>query len=368
MSSDHAHGYEARQVHDIPAIAIEVTEHRAIQVCCSGCGGTSQGEFPEQVKPGAQYGSGVAALGVYASVYQLLPLERTRELMIDLFGCMPSEGTLVNMLAGCAKRLTPIEAQIKAALMRAAVAHFDETGLRVNKKLHWLHSVSTARLTYYGVDTGRAGKAFDRVGILPYFTGIGVHDALSSYLKRDIRHGLCNAHLLRELTGLEEGTCQRWPRKLKDLLIEMKTQVERAVERGASALFGALQAKLESEYDDLVKRALQSNPRPKYQLGQKGRPRASPARNLAERLRNHKDSVLRFMRDFRVPFDNNQAERDIRMMKVKQKVSGCFRSLEGAQNFAKIRGYISTMRKQGHNALVALRALLDGKPLKLDLA
>jgi len=363
-----ASGCAARQVHDIPPIKMEVTEHRAMQVTCHTCGSTSEGRLPEGVKPGATYGNGVVALGVYATVYQLLPLERTCELMGDVFGCELSEGTLVNQIAACAERARPIEADIKAAVTKAKVAHFDETGARVMKKLHWLHVASTPTLTYYAFDEGRAGKAFDRIGILPEFKGTGVHDALQSYLNCAFPHGLCNGHLLRELTGIEESTHQRWPARLKALLVDMKKRIGLAKERGKTRLRVDVQDRLEVEYDRLVTRAMQVNPRPEYLEGQRGRPRASPARNLAERLRKHKDSVLRFLRDFDVPFDNNQAERDLRMMKVKQKVSGCFRSLEGAARFATIRGYISTLRKQAHAALAGLRALLDGRPLKINLA
>ena len=367
LSQTHASGCETRQVHDIPPIQIEVTDHRAMRVRCKECGQDTQGAFPAQVNFAVQYGSGVMALGVYATMYQLIPIERSGELMSDLFGRAPSSGTLINWINGCAERVMPTVMLIKLAIHGAAVVHFDETGLRVANKLHWLHSASTATLTYYAVDTNRAGAAFDRVGILPDFKGVGVHDALPSYLKRDFDHALCNAHLLRELTALEEGTRQRWPTELKVLLVDIKTRVEQAVNRGADHLRSDVQARLEEEYDRLVKRALRSNPRPNYPPGQKGRPRASPARNLGQRLRDHKDSVLRFMHDFRVPFDNNLAERDLRMMKVRQKISGCFRTLAGAQAFAAIRSYISTVRKQGHGALDALRALFDGQPLKLLL-
>jgi transposase len=366
-----ASGYEARQVHDLPPMHIEVTEHRAMQVCCAQCGATTQAAFPEGVTPGAQYGSGVAALGVYAQAYQLLPLERTRELLGDVVKCRPSEGTLVNMLAACDQRVAAINAQIKAAIGCAEVVHFDETGMRVAGKLHWLHTASTQTLTYYAVDAKRGKLAHDRIGILPMYRGVAVHDALSSYLRYPGyagTHGLCNSHLLRELTALQEVSRQRWPTGLKTLLVEMKTCVARAVEHGHTHLRCDVQTRLEAAYDRLVKRALQANPRPKYLLGQRGRPRASPARNLAERLRDHKDSVLRFLRDFRVPFDNNLAERDLRMMKVKQKISGCFRSERGAHMFAAVRGYISTVRKQGFAALAALRALFDGHPVALHLA
>jgi len=372
LGQTYASGCEIRQVHDIPPVRIETTDHIALQVRCSQCGHMTQGDFPPQVHSLVQYGNGVMALGVYATMYQLLPIERTCEMLGDLFGCSGrvvsiGGGTIVNWISGCATRLAQTQELIKLAIHGCAVVHFDETGLRVLKKLYWLHSASTDSLTYYQVDTNRAGEAFDRVGILPGFQGVAVHDALPSYLKRDVQHALCNAHLLRELTALEEQTKQHWPTQLKATLINMKDEVAQAVTRGEERLPNATLARLEAEYDRLVKRALQSNPPPKRQPGQRGRARASPARNLAERLRDRKDCILRFLRDFQVPFDNNLAERDLRMTKVKQKISGSFRSLEGAEAFATIRGYISTVRKQGYSAFAALRAFLDGDPVNLVL-
>ena len=368
LGRTHASGYERRQVHDIPPVQVEVTEHRAMQVWCGKCGAVTQAVFPGQVQAGVQYGNGVAALAIYAQAYQMLPLERTAELIRDLAGRMLSEGTLVRMLAGCAVRVAPIEQQIKEAIIVAPVAHFDETGLRVCGKLNWLHVASTGKLTYYAIDEKRGTLAHERIGILPRFTGVATHDAYASYLRRAGPHSLCNAHLVRELTALEESTRQRWPTWLKTLLFDVKDHVDQERDQGQTALEPQVLASFEAEYDRLIRRARLSNPRPARLPGQRGRARASPACNLAERLRDHKESVLRFMHDFRVPFDNNQAERDLRMMKVKQKVSGCFRSAEGGRIFASVRGYISTVRKQGHQALAALRALLDGNPVALLLA
>lgn len=358
---------ERRQVFDVPPMRLEITEHRAMAVRCGQCKALSHGVFPEGVKPGAQYGKQVMAIGVYAIVHQLLPLERTSELMWDLVGVRPSEGTLVKWVEASRERVAPVEAEIKAAIKRAPVVNLDETGARIDKRTYWLHVASTPTLTYYTFDWARAGTAFDRVGILPGFAGVGVHDALPSYLVRDFKHSLCNAHLLRDLTGLEETTRQRWPARMKRLLIQMRDRVAKAEARGASHLRRDVQCRLEGEYDRLVKSALRTNPGPKRVPGQIGRAGASPAWNIAERLRRHKDAVLRFLRDFNVPFDNNLAERDLRMSKVKQKVSGCFRSLVGAQCYATIRGYISTARKQGYTALVALRAILEGRPLALSM-
>jgi transposase len=361
-------GYEARQVHDVPPVRLAVTEHRAMRVVCACCGAQTAGTFPAGVAPGAQYGNGVRALGVYAQVYQHLPLARTCELLGDVVGRRVSEGSLVTMVADCAQRVAPLNAQIKHALSGADTVCVDETGVRVAGQLRWLHTLSTPTLTHYALDAKRSWAAHERIGILPRFGGVLVHDALSCYWTYAGRHGLCNAHLLRDLTALEDTTRQRWPTQLKTLLERMYRSVERARASGHDALHPALRTRLERAYDRWVRRALAANPRPAYPPGHVGRPRASPARNLAERLRDHKASVLRFLHDFAVPFDNNLAERDLRMMKLKQKISGCFRSEASAEHFVAIRAYLSTARKQGLAALHVLRALFDGQPVQLSLA
>jgi transposase len=368
LGRNHASGYERRQVHDVPPIRVEVTEHRAIEVCCGGCRETTQGTYPENVKPGAQYGSRVMGIGLYLQTYQLLPLARTQEAMWDLLGCRPSQGTFVNIRTRAVEKLEPQNAAIKAALMKAAVGHFDETGLRVMQKLWWLHNASTVDLTHYAVDKQRGQEAMRRNGILPEFKGVMVHDALSSYREFPGEHALCNAHLLRELTAQEEALPnQTWATKLKALLVEMKDVVDDSKLSKQTRLPPDQIVAFEKRYLRFVKQGLQLNPRPPPEPGKRGRPKASPATNLLERLRDRKDSVLKFMHNTAVPFDNNLSERDLRMMKVKQKVSGCFRSEAGAHEFAAVRGYVSTVRKQGYGALDALVKLFNGEPVKLRL-
>lgn len=368
LGREHASGFERRQVHDVPLIPVEVTEHRAIGVCCCGCGETTHGTYPEDVKPGAQYGSRVMGIALYLQTYQLLPMARTQEAMWDLLRCRPGQGTFVNMRTRAVEKLAPQNAAIKAALMKAAVGHFDETGLRVMKKLWWLHNASTVDLTHYAVDIQRGQAAMRRNGILPGFNGVMVHDALSSYREFPGEHALCNAHLLRELTAQEEALPnQTWATKLKALLVEVKDQVSNSILRKQTQLPPDQITVFEKRYFELVKQGLILNPRPPPEPGKRGRPKASLATNLLERLRDRKDSVLKFMHNFAVPFDNNLSERDLRMMKVKQKVSGCFRSEAGACEFAAVRGYISTVRKQGYGPLEALVQLFDGTPVKLRL-
>jgi transposase len=371
LSREPSAGYERRQVHDLPPRRIEVTEHRAMAVQCAHCGRVTRGSFPAGVSQPVQYGPELAALAVYAQVYQMLPLERTADLLEAISGRRLSEGTLVNLLAGCARRVKPEMEQVQTALVEAPALHTDETGIRVGKRLYWLHTYSTARLTYYAVHERRGQAAHEQIGILPEYQGTLIHDAYASYLKWGERnpamqHALCNAHLLRDLTAIEEQTGQRWAGQMRHLLVEMKTAVEQAQQAGGCALDTATLDRLEAQYDQLVRRALRRNPRAAAKPPQRGRPRASPARNLAERLRDHKDSIVRFVHDWRVPFDNNLAERDLRMTKVKLKVAGCFRSLAGAHMFACIRGYLSTARKQGFRVLDALRAILVGQPITLQ--
>ncbi len=369
LGQKHARGYAKRQVHDIPSIEIEVTEHRAIAVCCGGCGAISQGTFPAEVTHDVQYGSGIAALATYLNVHQLLPLDRTTELIEDICGRRISEGTLVNMLTDCAEKLEPVETKIKAGVMASSVVNFDETGLRVVKTPYWLHVSSTPALTFYWVDPKRGKKAHDRMGVLPGFKGKAIHDRYEAYLQwTDCIHGFCDAHILRDLTAIEEMTHQNWTVEMKTTLVQMKTTVELAKSNGQTQLAPECLGALEARYDQWVRRGLQSNHKPIKEPGKPGRPRASTARNLAEALRHHKDKVILFARDFAVPFDNNLAERDLRMMKVKQKVSGCFRSEAGARMFATIRGFVSTARKQGHRAIEAIRAVFDNRNILLRFA
>lgn len=301
---------------------------------------------------------------------QLLPLDRTTELLEDICGRRISEGTIVNMLNTCAEELAPVEEKIKDGIIGSTTVNFDETGMRVMKIGYWLHVSSTLDLTYYWVDEKRGKQAHERMGVLPKFKGNAIHDRYDSYLKwvEDCTHGFCNAHILRDLTGIEEMTGQTWTAEMKTMLVETKAAVELAKSNGQTQLAPEYLSALEERYDRWVRRGLQSNHRPFKEPGQPGRPRASPARNLAEALRDHKDKVLLFAHNFDVPFDNNLAERDLRMMKVKQKVSGCFRSVTGARVFATIRGYVSTARKQGLRAIDALRAVFDGREIALNFA
>jgi transposase len=293
----------------------------------------------------------------------LLPYARTAEAMRELFGCALSTGTLSTAVRQCATGLVETELKIKRGLRRSPVIHADETGLRVEGRLHYVHVASTSRLTHYGTDARRGKAAIDELNILPQYRGTCVHDGWLSYtFYPKCKHALCGAHLRRELVYFEELSAETraWATPLKELLLEMKREVERVRAEGGKRLAVDKLAALTASYDQLIGEGLKAPP-PLDVLEQVQR----QARNLLLRLGRGKEGVLRFVTDFSVPFDNNQAERDLRMIKLQQKTSGCLRTEDGARRFCRIRSYISTTRKQGRGVLGALEGACRGKPLSV---
>jgi transposase len=274
------------------------------------------------------------------------------------------ERPLAQAVALGAKALTEVETRIKQGLQRAAIGHFDETGMYVQGRRQWLHVASTESLTHYACHPKRGRDATEHIGILPMFTGRAMHDGLRSYLAYTCAHALCNAHHLRELTFLEEQLEQAWAGKMKALLRQIYQTVVQTQARGGTHLTARQRAAFEHRYDAILNEGFAVEAaRPPLPTGQRGRKKQSKAKNLLDRLSAFRRETLAFMDDFRVPFDNNLAERHLRMMKVQQKISGCFRTDDGATAFCRIRSYISTMRKQGHNVFTLLKSVFAGHPI-----
>jgi transposase len=343
---------ERRQVVDV-RITRSVTEHQGQTKCCPQCGMETMGEFPAAVK----------AIGVYLNQEQLVPSERTCAVLAEVFDCPMSEATLEHAVEACAAQLEPVEAAIKEGVTAAAVAHFDETGVHLHGKTGWLHVASTALLTYYAIHAKRGRVAMEAIGILTHFLGRAMHDGLTSYqYVGQCLHALCNAHHLRELTFVEEQLGQHWAGDLKQLLREMKRAADAAARAGLAAVPEPAWRDFLRRYEALLALGVAANPLPPS-TGAGGCRAKGKARCLVDRLVLHQVEVLAFLADVTIPFDNNQAERDIRMTKVRQKISGCFRSDEGAARFCRIRGYVSTLRKQGIPIFAALRQAVAGTPV-----
>ena len=353
--------HEKRQVFDIPPARIEVTEHQAEVKQCPGCGACVKGEFPANVSQPTQYGLRLKAVACYLYSQQFIPLARIRELLTALYGDAPSEPVLLTAARQLASRTQASLEQIRQQLIAAPVVHFDESGMRVAGRLRWLHVASTAKLTQYHVHDKRGHIGMRAGGILPHYKGVALHDYWRSYLKFSAcQHSFCNVHHLRDLAFIVEQYDQAWAAEMKRLLCDIKDEVAATSQRHTTLPPDRL-AYYEAEYDALIAQGFAANPSPpKTKPKPIGRPKQAPPKNLLDRLHRHKAGVLAFMYDFRIPFDNNLVERDVRMIKVQQKVSGCFRTEDGAHIFCALRSYISTARKHGLNAIDAIyNAFLD---------
>jgi transposase len=298
-------GIEVRQVFDLPPLGLRVTEHRAQRRRCA-CGQVTTGAFPEQVRAPAQYGPGVRALGCYLLVGQHLPIDRTAQLLADVLGAPVATGTLASVVAEGAAGLGEFAGMVRNQLAAASVAHFDETGARVAGRLHWVHSVSTAKLTWQTVHPKRGRVAMDDAGVLPSFRGVAVHDGWAPYWHYHATHALCGAHLLRELEAVGDQPRQGWAAGMAELLCDAKLAADRARAAGWARVDEQARARLKARYARLLADGHAANPPPR-RLGRGRRLRRSPAARLLARLDVHRDEVLGLLDDLRVPFDNNQA-------------------------------------------------------------
>jgi len=367
LSEAEAKASERRQVHDLPPQKIDVTEHQAQTKVCVRCGTKNKAQFPPGVEAPVQYGAGVRSVAAYLMGYQLLPYDRCAETLKDLFNCDLSVGTLATIFREGAREMVGPLLLIKEGLREAAVLNVDETNLRVQQKQEWVHVSATDKLTLLVHDKQRGTAAIEEIGILPAYKGVCVHDGFTAYDQyRQCRHSLCNAHILRELNYVIETSQASWAQEMKKLLLDIKAAVSQARETGEKRLAVLQEEEFESRYDQIIGEAGKLYPplkRKKYRAKTR-RPKESPivgaARKLVNRLAARRDEILLFMRDFTVPFDNNQAERDLRMLKVKQKISGCFRTEKGAAEFCQMRSYVSTMKKQGHETMEVIKSIFAG--------
>lgn len=342
--------YKTRQVCDIEPVKVVTVEYRAYDGTCEKCGKEHRTPFPRGVTGTFSYGNNIQGITTYLNTYQLLPLNRTAELMKDLFGVKISQATIVSANNDAYENLEPTESRIKNELIKSDVVGFDESGMRVCGKTQWLHSAGTDRYTMYTIHPKRGKEAAREMGVLPVFKGTAVHDHWRSYYTYDqCAHAECNQHHLRTLKYLHEDLKISWAAEMTCLLMRILKHVE------LSKLFGAYelpQADID-KYTTLYRKILES-------AGQQENPLIE-AKRMSKRLAEYEHETLLFMLDFDVPFTNNLAERDIRMPKLKQKISGCFRSDEGAKTFARIRGYVSTLKKHGKNVLDGITAAFNEK-------
>jgi transposase len=354
-------GADRRQVFDLPPARVHVAEHRLQRRVCE-CGTVTTATAPAGVSAPAMYGPRLRALAVYYLHVQHLPTARVAALFVEVHGVAVSEGFLTQVLADAGAGTGPFLDAVRADLVAADVAHFDETGVRVTGCLQWLHSASTDKLTLLGVHTKRGAKGIEAVGVLPTFTGVAVHDGWFPYRQYEVEHGLCNAHHLRELTAAaEREPDQGWPSDLADLLREANRAAHAARAAGHSALDPHVLARIQNRYAELITVAQAAHP-PPPPTGRRGAPCLGKTRALIRRLDGRRDEVLRFATDLRVPFTNNQAERDLRMAKLQMKISGCWRTTSGADTFCALRSYVSTARKNGTGVMDALTGLIAGTP------
>ncbi|MCP4991683.1 MAG: IS66 family transposase [Colwellia sp.] len=355
----HIIDYESRQVFELPKPKLEVTEYRSEIGFCSSCNKTTRAKFPDSVIAPVQYGHRFLSFLVYLHHQQLIPANRITQLCDDLFGYPVSESTVFQACQKCHDNLENFHNSLVSQLVNAHSLHVDESGIRVSNKLHWIHSASTDKLTFYGIHEKRGSDAIDDFDIIPNFQGYLIHDFWKPYLNYDCNHSLCNTHHLRELKFLYEQHNQSWASDMSKLLNDMHSFAEKKINK-SSQLTSRQKSPWLKQYQNIITEGLDANPIEKPLIKKRGKPKKSKARNLLERLNDYESFVLAFLHDLNVPFTNNQAEQDIRMIKVRQKISGCFRTMKGAMHFARIRSYLSTVRKHNLNSISAITDAISG--------
>lgn len=347
---------ERRQIVDLPPIKPVVTEYRGSVKECPCCGKESRALFPDHIPHGVSYGEHLRAVALYLMNQHFIPYERTAEICGEVLGIPVSVGMLCELNEECYELLEDESSAIKDEIAKSAVAGFDETGVRCEGRLHWCHTASTEIATHYEVHEKRGKEAMDEIGILPHFTGIAVHDHFKSYFEYRCEHALCNAHHLRELKFVDEEDNEPWAGKMRELLKAANKLDTPSPEQ---------RTEIEQRYNEILAQGRAFHAElPEFgerKKGARGRKKQRPSKNLLDRLATHKTEVLRFLSDSRIPFTNNQGERDLRMQKLKQKISGCHRTREGAKIFCRIRGFLSTVKKRGMNAIDAFARVLNGE-------
>ncbi len=348
---------ERRQVFDLPEKLMEVTEHR-IEIKQCKCGAVHQADC--KAKGNTQYGSRIKSLAAYLNQYQFMPFERLQEFFEDVIGTSISDGVLTGSNELLFGQLEETEEQIKQALQDSNVLHNDETGMRCKSKLQWVHSSSTQQHTHYSIQEKRGKEGIDSIGILPNYKGVSVHDRWVSYDKYSCTHALCNAHLLRELKSVKQETGRQWAGKMITLLTQANNlKKENKLDRAAIRV-------IEKQYAQIIEQGTKEEPPLIIPVRKKrGRIKKPKPLKLLEAFIDRREQILCFVHNKEVPFDNNLAERDLRMVKLKQKISGCFRTPHGAEVFCRIRSYISTVRKQGHGVLGAIEKAIVGNPIEV---
>jgi len=355
--------YEKRQLFDLPDIKMQVTEYQAHWVECKKCHTLNKAEFPDNLKATTQYGDNLKSLVSYLNSYQMLPYERIAELIEDLTSHKIGIGTIYNFLNTHYDKLEKFEDKLKQSLLKEDVLYSDETGINIKAKLHWIHVASSSVMTYYMLHQKRGHIAMEDMNIISNYNGILVHDHWKPYNRyNNCTHSYCNAHILRELNGITEKESVIWSEDMHVLLKNMNIAVHKAKDSDKAALSREQIKKFIKNYEKITQSANNYYPPPDNNIKKaRGRPKQKKGKNLLDRLLKYQDEQLRFLNDFRVPFTNNQAERDLRMIKVKEKISGSFASFKGGEIFCRIRSYISTLKKNNIAVLKGLREALIGK-------